>query len=137
MECKKRIGRMNFGKRLLWHLLLTFNLVMWIFLSMFAGIALLGSREAGMKVGLAFGLFLGQTGFAWRFLVASVWARIGTAAAIFLFAAITSTLFRTIGSLTNQFMYGILDVIVPYLIVTIIFWEWAYKKQNNTGPRHD
>jgi hypothetical protein len=26
-------------------------------------------------------------------------------------------------------MYGLWDAIVPYLIVTIIFWEWAYKKQ--------
>jgi predicted anti-sigma-YlaC factor YlaD len=128
---------MAFGKRLLWHLLLTFNLVMGIFLSMFVGIALLGSREAGMMVGLASGLFLGQTGFAWRFLTASVWARIGAAAVIFLVAAITSTLIGMIGSLTNRFMYGLWDVIVPYLIVTIIFWEWAYKKQNSTRSMHD
>ena len=134
---KNRIGRMAFGKRLLWHFLLTFNLVIGIFLSMFVGIALLGSREAGMMVGLAFGLFIGQMGFAWRFMTASVWARIGAAAAIFLVAAITSTLIGMIGSLTNRFMYGLWDVIVPYLIVTIIFWEWVYKKQNDTGPMHD
>ena len=134
---ENRIGRMTFGKRLLWHFLLTFNLVIGIFISMFVGVALLGSREAGMMVGLAFGLFLGQTGFAWRFLTASVWARIGAAAAVFLVAAITSTLIGMIGSLTNRFMYGLWDVMVPYLIVTIIFWEWAYKKQNNNDPMHE
>lgn len=126
---------MIFGKRLLWHLLLTFNLVIWIFISMFAGIALLGSREAGMMVGLGFGLFIGQIGFAWHFLVASVWARIGAAVAIFLVAGIASTLVRMIGSLTNQLMYGLWDVVVPYLIVTILFWEWAYKKQVDIGAR--
>lgn len=120
---------MTFGKRFLWHFLLTLNLVIAIFLSMFVGIVLLGSREGGMMFGLAFGLFLGQIGFAWRFLTASVGARIGTAIAIFLVAATASTLVGMIGSLTDRFMYGLWDAIVPYLIVTIIFWEWAYKKQ--------
>jgi hypothetical protein len=124
------------GKRLLWHFLLTLNLVIVIFISMFGGIALLGSRESGMMLGLAVGLFLGQTGFAWRFLAASVWARLGAAAAIFLVAAIASTLVGMIGSPTNRFMYGLWDVVVPYLVVTIIFWEWAYKKQINTGSGH-
>lgn len=103
---------------------------------MFVGIVLLGSREGGMMFGLAFGLFLGQIGFAWRFLTASVGVRIGAATAIFLVAAIASTLAGAIGSLTDRFMYGLWDAIVPYLIVTIIFWEWAYKKQNNAGPGH-
>ena len=76
-------------------------------------------------------------GFAWRFLAAPVWMRIGAAAAVFLVAVLTSTLIGMIGSLTNRFMYGLWDVIVPYLIVTIIFWEWAYKRQNNNGPIHD
>lgn len=89
-----------------------------------------------MMVGLAFGLFLGQTGFAWRFLLASAWARIGAAAAIFLVAAIASSLVGMIGSLTDRFMYGLWDVVVPYLIVTILFWEWASKKQANTNSVH-
>lgn len=116
-------------KRLLWHFLLTLILIVAILISMLAGIALLGSRETGMMVGLAVGLFLGQAAFAWRFLTASVWKRLGAAAAIFLVAAIASTLVGRIGSLTNRFMYGLWDVVVPYLIVTIVFWEWAYRKQ--------
>lgn len=124
---------MVFEKRLLWHLLLTFSLVIGIFISMFAGIALLGSREEGMTGGLAFGLFLGQAGFAWRFLVAPVWARIGAAAAIFLVAGIVSTLVGMIGGPGNRLMYGLWDVVVPYLIVTILLWEWVYKKQVNAG----
>ena len=86
-----------------------------------------------MMVGLAFGLFLGQAGFAWRFLPTSVWTRLVVASAIFLVAAIVSTLVGMIGSLTNRFMYGIWDVLLPYLFVTIILWEWAYKKHLNTS----
>lgn len=88
-------------------------------------------------LGLALGLFLGQLGFAWRFLAASVGARVGAAAAVFLVAAMTSAAVGALGGFTNRFMYGLWDAVVPYLIVTIIFWEWAYKKQNNTGPGHD
>lgn len=128
---------MTFGKRLLWHFLLTLNLVVAVFLSMFVVIVLLGSREEGMMAGLAVGLFLGQTGFAWRFLTASAAARVGAAAAIFLVAAIASTLAGAIGSPTNRFMYGLWDAIIPYLIVTIVFWEWAYRKRNPAVPGRD
>lgn len=127
---------MALARRFLWHFLLALNLVMAVFLSMFIGIVLLGSREEGMMVGLAFGLFLGQLGFAWRFLAASAGARVGAAAAVFLVAAMASTAVEALGGFTNRFMYGLWDAVVPYLIVTIIFWEWAYKKQNNTGAGH-
>jgi hypothetical protein len=125
------------GKRILWHFLLALNLVMAVFLCMLGSIAMLGGREEGMRLGLGLGLLLGQMGFAWRFLKASFPMRVGAAAGTFLLAAIAATLLGALGSVTNRFMYGLWDVVVPYLLVTIVVWEWAYRRQRSMPHGHD
>ncbi len=124
---------MPLWKRILWYLLLIVGLVAAVFVSMAAGILLSGSREGGMMLGLAVGLFAGQCGFAWRFGAGSVAARVGAAAGVFLLAAVAATFVGALGSVTNRYMYGLWDAVLPYLVVTVGFWEWAYRRRGHTA----
>lgn len=124
---------MPLWRRTLWHLLLALGLVAAVFVSMAACVLLLGSREGGMMLGLAVGLFIGQCGFAWRFRAGTVAARLGAAVVVFLLAAVAASLVGALVSLTNHFMYGLWDVIVPYLAVTVVFWEWASRRRSHAG----
>lgn len=120
---------MNIGKRLIFHALSAMLLVVAVFGCMFAAIMILGDREAGMVLGLFTGLVLGQLGFSYRFLSASLWMRFAFSLAVFLFASIVSVGVASSGIFATGIMYGLWDVVLPYVAATIASWELIYRNQ--------